>query len=89
MKELENILQSTPNGQELLVEFACGDVLGLKDFEMVDASIYGRSDLCVGDVVSQFKCDDKLYRIGSGIEFSLNDVVSATDTVSGQVLYHR
>lgn len=87
MNSLEQILESSEDEVEYIITFTCGDQLGLTDFEMVDESIYGRTDMCIADVVSQIKCDKRFYTIGTKIEFSLNDVISVIFPKNGKKLW--
>ncbi len=87
MKLLEEILENSDDGEEYIISFYCGDQLGLMDFEMVDESIYERTDMCIADVVSQKICDKKYYTVGTKIEFSLKDIVSVVSPKNGKKIW--
>ena len=71
VKALENIRL----GQETVIKFGNNNVLGLKDFERVDESIYQRSDLITADVVSQIRCNRNFSKPGTSLQFSVNDIM--------------
>lgn len=89
MKSLPEILESIEDGSETLVKLANGNSFGLVDFEMVDECIYQRQDLCIADIVSKIRVVNDVYKIGSKLEFSVDDVVEVKNAVSGEVLYQR
>ena len=84
---LDQILEDIEEDREHIVVLSWGDVFGLTNFEMVDESIYERSDLCVGDVVSIKKSKSKAISIGNGLQFSIKDVIKVTDAITGDILY--
>lgn len=87
MRPLENILEGSEDGEEYVVTFSNGNKLGLKDFEMVSELVYERADLCVAEVVSQIKCDKRFYTVGTGIEFSLNDVINVCSPKNEEIIW--
>ncbi len=87
--DLKQVLENTEDDREFIVVFSYGDIFGLTNFEMVDESIYERSDLCVGDVVSIIKCPKKVYRVGNGLQFSIKNVIKVTDATTGDILYQK
>lgn len=89
MKPLAEILEGIEDGREVLVRFSNGNCFGLSDFEMVDESIYQRSDLCVGDIVSKVKVDRDVYKIGNKLEFSVDEVLEVEDVANGSILYRK
>ena len=89
MKSLPEILEGIEDGLETFVRLSNGSCFGLVDFEMIDESIYQRSDLCVADIVSKIEVDHDVYRIGNKLEFSVDDVVELKDVASGNVLYQK
>ena len=89
MKTLAEILEGIEDHRQTLVRLSNGDCFGLVDFEMVDESIYQRSDLCVGDIVSKVEVQRDVYEIGNKLEFSVEDVLEIEDVESGDVLYRK
>lgn len=87
MKKLPDILESMPDGRVALLTFKDGDCFGLSDFEMVDESIYERSDICLSNINSKIKVLNDVYSVGTKFEFSLNDVLKVEDAVSGDIMY--
>lgn len=87
MKNLERLLEETLDGKELVICFHNGDVLGLADFEMVDQSIYDRSDLCVANIVSPIRCKEHIFKAGGKIEFSLDEIVQIYDAATKEIRY--
>ena len=85
--DLKQVLENAEDDREFIVVFPDGEVFGLTNFEMVDESIYERSDLCVGDVVSIKKCNSKALSVGNGLQFSIKDVIKVTDAITGDILY--
>lgn len=79
---LSDLLEGFQDGQDILVRLKNGDEFRLYDFEMVDESIYDRNDLVIATIrdvlASKFR-----YRNGTKLEFSLGDVLSLTDPVTG------
>lgn len=89
MKPLFKILEDIENGHEVLVKLSDGDSFGLADFEMVDESIYGRSDLCLCNIVSKIKVGRDVYKVGNKLEFSVNDVIEVVDAANGKTLFQK
>jgi hypothetical protein len=81
MNELIEMLEGFADGQKVLVRLKGNEEFILYDFELVDESIYERSDLVmasISDVLnSQFK-----YKVGTKIEISVLDVISLNDPVT-------
>ena len=87
MTTLREILENSEDNKEYIVTFRSGNKLGLKDFEPVDKTIYGKDNLFVGWVVSQVKCDKRFFTPGTGFQFALNDVQEVIIKDTGEVLY--
>lgn len=89
MKPLFEILEGIEDNREALVRFSNGNCFGLADFEMVDESIYQRSDLCLCNIVSKIKVDRDVYKIGNKLEFSVDEVLEVEDAANGNILYRK
>lgn len=86
MMTISDLLEGFEDGQKVLVSLKNGDKLMLYDFEMVDESIYNRSDLVVAtisDVISsKFR-----YRNGTKLEFAVGDIEELSDPVTGDCYF--
>ncbi len=89
MMLLSEILEGIEGGREVLVKLSDGNCFGLADFEMVDESIYERSDLCLCNIVSKIKVKRDVYKVGSKLEFSVDDVIEIQYVENGRVLYKK
>jgi hypothetical protein len=89
MKLLPEILQDVDDGLEVLVKFSNGNVFGLVNCEMVDECIYQRNDVCIADIRSKIKVSNDVYRIGSKLEFSVDDIIGVKSALSGECLYQK
>ncbi len=89
MMQLSKTLEDISDDYEVYISLAYGDCFGLANFEMVDESIYERSDLCLSDIISKIKVSNDVYRVGNKLEFSINDIIKITDPASGGIIYTR
>ena len=87
MKELSKILEDIEEEREVIVTFKDGECFGLNNFEMVDESIYNRSDLCDANIISIRSYEKGTLRVGNKMEFSIEEVVKVEDTTNGVLLY--
>lgn len=83
------MLENIDDGREVIVKFINGDCFGLCDFEMVDESIYQRTDLCVADIVRKVNVSHDVYKVGNKLEFSVNDIIEIEDEERQKVLYKK
>ena len=89
MKNIEEILKNIPDGKEVFTKFFDGNCFGLADFEMVDESIYQRTDVCMCDIITII-CDDRnVLRAGNKIEFYINDIIQVKDLENENILYEK
>ena len=88
-ENLADLLVNLADDKEYVVFFECGDVLGLRAFEMVDESIYGRHDLCVADIVTPIKCNMSLYPVNTGLQFSLSEIIRVVDASTQETIFLR
>lgn len=86
MKKINEILDLIENDRVIDITFYNGNCLALSNFEIVDPSIYNRSDLYVADLIKIIKPDRNIYQIGNKIEFSINEILNITDS-KGNLLY--
>jgi|GEM_PF-3907100 len=88
MKELISMLENLPLGERVLVRLKGNEEFILYDFEWVDESIYGRSDLVTASI-SKVLNSKHAYKIDTMIEISMSDVISLGDPVTGSLFYTR
>jgi hypothetical protein len=75
-------------GLDLL--FDDGEVLRLRSFAAVDASIYGKGNLWSAAIVRCIVCKRGWsFRPGIGLDFSEEDVVTIKDPLTNDFLYQR
>jgi len=86
MNKLSTILEDFKDGQEVLVSLKNNDEFILYDFEMIDESIYDRSDLVMASVKNVVK-SKFIYREETKIEISIDDIVKLRDPDSGLSFY--
>ena len=86
MNKLSTILEDFKDGQEVLVSLKNNDEFILYDFEMIDESIYDRSDLVMASVKNVVK-SKFIYREETKIEISIDDIVKLRDQDSGLSFY--
>ncbi len=87
MKLLSEILEGIEDDHEVLIRFSNGNCFGIVDCEMVDESIYQRTDLCVGDIVSKIHIDRDVYKIGNKLEFSIDEIVEVKDARNNDIIW--
>lgn len=83
----KEILLRLPEEKEVTLSFFDGEELVLKNFDMVDESIYDRSDL-VCAVLVKINISDKInHNISSMIDFSISDVNRIFDPEKNSILF--
>jgi hypothetical protein len=80
-----------PSGAEGLdVHFNDGEVLRLRWFTAVDASIYGQEDGWSAEIVACITSQrGGRFHPGKGLDFKESDVVAVRDPWAGKALYSR
>jgi len=86
MIDLPFVLESFKDGQGVLVSLIDGEEFTLYDFEMVDESIYDRTDLVMATIRRVVKSKFR-YRNETKIELSIHDIKSLKDPDSGFFYY--
>ena len=75
----------------LRVTFTHGDIFLLRDFDTVDATIYGDADRWTATVVQPVRGEHpdfaRLFRPGSGLDFNESDIAEISDETSSTILY--
>ena len=89
MNKLAELLEEIEDNQEVLIKFFDGECFGLSNFEMVDESIYQKSDICLADMESIISVNKDVYKVGNKYEFSINEIIEVVDNVSGDVLFRK
>lgn len=82
MMALSDVLEGFKDGQNVLVRLKNGDEFILYDFEMVDESIYGRTDLVVANIREVLNSRFR-YRKGTLLELAIGDIASLKDPTTG------
>jgi len=85
---LSDLLEKFEDGQNVLVSFENGDEFVLFDFEIVDESIYDRSDLALA-TISDVNCSKSRYTKGTKLEFALGDICELNDPVKRTCYFRK
>jgi len=88
-EELAARLGALPDEEVVVVSLRHGDVFELKNFDVVDESIYGNRYTVLSDIVRCISGDERVFTTRTKFEFPATDVVSASKQSSGEAVLER
>jgi hypothetical protein len=86
MTMLIDLLEGFEDGQKVLISLKDNEKFVLYDFEMVDETIYNRSDLVIA-TISEVINSRFRYRNETILEFEIGDITELKDPISGDCYF--
>lgn len=88
MTRVNALLESIADGKNIRVQLSDGDVFILYDFEMVDESIYHRTDVVIATIRNVLASKYR-FQEGTKLEIFINDIIRLDDPLSGDCIFVR